>query len=47
MTYFTTKVVPKNLEDKLNELAGSGHTIVSVVNGDGFLLIVSSTSEEA
>lgn len=44
MTYFTTKVAPKNLEDKLNELSAGGHTIVSVVNGDGFLIIISTTA---
>lgn len=44
MTYFTTKVAPKNLEDKLQELADAGHTIVSVVNGDGFLIIISTTA---
>lgn len=44
MTYFTTKVVTKNLEEKLQELADGGHTIVSVVNGDGFLIIISTTA---
>jgi hypothetical protein len=42
MTYFTTKTVLRNLEEKLQELADDGHTIISVVNGDGFLVIIST-----
>lgn len=44
MTYYTTKVFLKNLQDKLQELSDGGHTIVSVVNGDGFLVIISTTA---
>jgi hypothetical protein len=44
MTYFTTKTVLRNLEDKLQELADDGHTIISVVNVDGFLVIISTKS---
>ena len=42
MTYYTTKTVLKNLEDKLQELSDDGHTIISVINGDGFLVIIST-----
>lgn len=44
MTYYTTKSVGKNLEADLNRLADAGHTIISVVNGDGFLIIISTTA---
>ena len=44
MTYYTTKTVLKNLEERLQELADAGHTIISVVNGDGYLVIISTTA---
>lgn len=44
MTYYTTKSVQKNLEEDLRRLSDAGHTIVSVVNGDGFLVIISTTA---
>ncbi len=44
MTYYTTKCFVKNLEEKLQELADASHTIISVVNGDGFLIIISTTA---
>lgn len=44
-TWYTTKVEKLNeLAPELNRLVAAGHTIINVINHDGKLVIISTTT---